>query len=146
MRRGDRAELEKVARRVVKVVRERGGERTEQLLEFVSVLAVIASNPDVVERIIEETEMTVESVAEFYRDTRFGQKLRAEGREEGRDEGLEEGRETLLSALLLDRFGERPELSSLARLLAQWPDPVQAVHAVTTATTIEELQHAVLLR
>jgi len=86
--------------------------------------------------------MTVESVAEFYRDTRFGQKLRAEGR----DKGLEEGREMLLSALLLDRFGERPELSSLARRLAQLPDPFQAVHAVTTATMIDELQHAVPLR
>ena len=85
--------------------------------------------------------MTVESVAEFYPETRFGQRLRAEGR----DEGLEEGRETLLSALLLDRFGERPELTSLARRLARLPDPVQAVHAVTTATTFEELQHAVPL-
>jgi hypothetical protein len=56
------AESVKVAARVIDVVRERRGERLEQLLEFIAVLAVIASDPAVVEKIIEETEMTVEAL------------------------------------------------------------------------------------
>jgi hypothetical protein len=138
LRRGDPTELERVASRVVEVVRSRGGERVGQLLEFTTVLAVIASDPAVVEKIIEETEMTVESVAEFYRDTGFGRRLRDEGREEGR----EEERESLLAALLADRFGEHPALPALARRLARLSDGAAAVHAITTAATLEDLQQA----
>jgi hypothetical protein len=115
-------------------VRARGGGRTAKLLEFVTILAVIASDPDVVEKIIEETEMTVESVAEVYRDTKFGRKLRAEGREEER--------ESLPAAVLLERFGEHPELTAIAQRLAAWPDGATAVHAITTAVGVEELRHA----
>ena len=133
LRRGDPTEVEKVATQVVEAVRARGGDRTEELLKFVSVLAVIASDPDVVEKIIEETEMTVQEVADFYRDTRFGLRLRSEGREEAREE--------LLTALLIERFGEHPELPDLVQRFVHWPDAA-AVHAISAATDLAELQRA----
>jgi hypothetical protein len=134
LRRAGPAESVKVAARVIDVVRERGGERLEQLLEFIAVLAVIASDPAVVEKIIEETEMTVESIAEFYRETRVGQRLQAEGREKER--------ESLLMALLAERFGPGPELAALAHRLARVPDGATAVHLIATATSLDELQQA----
>jgi hypothetical protein len=138
LHRGDRGELEQVAARVVGATRERGGDRAGRLLEFSAVLAVIGSASAVVEKIIKETDMTVESVAAFYRDTQFGQTLRAEGREEGRGEGRAE----LLEALLVERFGEQPDAAVIARRLAGWKDGAAAVHAITVATSLGELQDA----
>ncbi len=109
LHRGDPVELEQVAAGVVGEILARGGDRIGDFLECVSVLALIASDPRIVEKIIEEAEMaveTVETVAAFYRDTRFGRKLRAEAHEE------------LLAALLVERFGEHPEVAGVAHRLA----------------------------
>jgi len=136
LRRIDPAEKVKVAARVIEMIRERGGKRLAQLLEFIAVLAVIASDRAVVEKIIEETEMTVESIAEFYRDTSVGQQLCQEGKEKGR----EEEREALLAALITERFGPSPQAAALAHRLARLPDGAHAVHLITTATSLGDLQ------
>jgi hypothetical protein len=82
-------------------------------------------------KIIEKAEMaveTMETVAAFYRDTRLGRKLRAEAREE------------LLAALLVERFGEDPEVAGVAHRLASWENSARAGHAITTATSLQDLE------
>jgi hypothetical protein len=74
--------------------------------------------------------MTVESIAEFYRDTEFGRKLRREGRAEGREE--------LLAELLRDRFGDHPGVLEVADRLSSWPNS-GAIRAVMAATTLDDL-------
>ena len=106
-----------------------------ELLQSTTVLASIASDRTVVEKIIEETEMTMESVAEFYMDTPFGHIIR----DSGRAEGVNEGREELLTALLVERFGEQADVKEAAHRFATWSNAAAAVHAISTATAFDDL-------
>jgi hypothetical protein len=90
--------------------------------------------------------MSVDSVADLFRDTKFGQALVEQGLEQGREEGLEQGLEQgavrLLTALLHDRFGFHSAIPVLARRLNRWPDSLAAVHAITSATSLDDLLNA----
>ena len=44
----------------------------------------------------------------------------------------------MLTALLIERFGEHPELPDLVQRFAHWPDVATAVHAISTATDLAE--------
>jgi len=114
----------------LRLIGEQGGTRTSELLEFAATLAVIRLKAPTIEQIIKEVAVTITSVAEFYRDTEFGRKLRHEGREEGRHE--------MLTDLLRERFGEHPGIPDAARRLAGWPSPT-ALHAIIVAESFEAL-------
>jgi hypothetical protein len=131
LRRGDLAELEALAARAVEAVRKDGGERAERLLEFITELAPIASDPHIVERALKEAEMTIQSIAAFYRNTEFGQEIRAEGRQEGRQESL--------AIVLRSRFGEHPAVPVVIDRLVLWVDHVAALNAASTAASLDEL-------
>jgi hypothetical protein len=75
--------------------------------------------------------MNTKVVAEIFRDTEVGRALHQEGREEGRVE--------LLSDLLRDRFGDHPNIPAVAHRLATGPNATTAVHAISTAATLEDL-------
>jgi hypothetical protein len=139
LRRGDLPELEELAGRAVKAVQKYGGERADRLLEFITELAPIASHPSIVERAIKEAEMTIQSIAAFYRNTEFGQEIRAEGREEGREEGRQEGRHESLTIVLQSRFGRHPAIPVVADRLVVWADHVAALNAASTAASLDEL-------
>lgn len=86
--------------------------------------------------------MAVESMADvvaIVRDTPIGQTLHEEGREEGLYRGREAERESLLVALLRDRFGDLSEVQGIAHRLASWPDPVSAFHSITAAQAITDI-------
>jgi hypothetical protein len=143
--RGSPEERARAYANAIRVIQKEGGSRTEDLLDFASCLAMITLDGRLVDRIVEEVGMTVESVTEFYRDTILGHALqdlgRQEGRQEGRAEGIEQGRERLLADLLEDRFGPDPAVGSIAHRLAGWPGAAVA-HAINTATSLEDLTRA----
>ena len=58
---------------------------------------------------------------------------------EGRTEGRTEERTELLTVMLQDQFGSQPGLATTARRLAHWPDPSQAVHAINSASILDEI-------
>jgi hypothetical protein len=81
---------------------------------------------------------TVERIADFYSKTEVGKELHRRGL----DEGLERGLDRYTSALdtaVRDRFGDQTEVAEIAKRLAQSPDPVAAVHAITQAATFQDL-------
>lgn len=82
--------------------------------------------------------MAVETIAELFRDTAFGEALVQQGLEQG----LERGREQLLTVLLQERFGSHPRIPAVARRLTGWPDASSAVHAITVAASVDDLSTA----
>lgn len=46
--------------------------------------------------------------------------------------------------LLVERFGEHPDLAGVAHRLAGSRDRASAVHAITTAISLDDLRHAEL--
>lgn len=78
--------------------------------------------------------MSVESIADFYSETEVGRELLNRGIEQGLERSSQ-----LLTALLLDRFGEQPEIAAVTERLVHWPDPAAAVHAITRAESLAEL-------
>ena len=141
LRRGNPRELERIALRVVEVIRNRGGGRMDALLECAAVLAMVTSDEIMFKNLIEESEMTLESLDHMqliYKNTRFGKAMRAEARTEGR----RQERESVLVALLADRFGENPDLAAAAHRLAGWANLAAAVHAITSARHFDDLVKA----
>lgn len=122
----------------LRLIHERGGQRSRELLEFAAVLATIRLDRHTINKIVKEIGMTVESIAAEFYDTEFGQELVRMGRVEGRNEARVEARVEMLTALLTERFGDHPDLPATARRLADWPGGA-AVHAVTSATTWEDI-------
>ncbi len=133
--RGDTLDRGRALARALVCIRDQGGARAAELLECATVLATIRLAATTIESIVEEVGMTVESIAEFYRQTRFGQALVHEGREQGREQGLEQ----IMEALLTERFGTQPGLPEAARRLAAWPDYHLAVRAVLAADNLADL-------
>jgi hypothetical protein len=138
----------------VRVIREQGGSRVQELMQFADRLATITLDRSTIEAIVKEAGMSLESLESIERDfgpTEYVRGLRreahsegrSEGRDEGRNEGRNEGREQarveLLTALLRERFGDRADVSALARRLAGWPEVATAVHAVSAASSLDDL-------
>ncbi|HST84160.1 MAG TPA: hypothetical protein VLL08_20665 [Kineosporiaceae bacterium] len=90
--------------------------------------------------------MSVETIADFYRETEFGRVLHHRGHDEGLEEGLEKGLKTglgrfacALEAAIRDRFGDHIESPEIAERLAHCPVPVAAIHAIAHATSFQDL-------
>lgn len=135
--RGGREVRERACGRALRLIHQAGGVRTEDLLDFTCVLATIILDRDAVQRILKEVGMTMESIAEFYRDTDLGHVLQDVGRKEGRKEGRQEGREAALVEAITDRFGPDPGVPVIAHRLAGWS--VGAFHAVIAAASLADL-------
>ena len=114
--------------RAIRVIRKKGGERTEELLDCIGVLAQITLDREVVRKMIGSEEL-VAGLVDFYHDTALGRTFEGIGREEGRAEALVE--------LLTDRFGPEPSVDEIAHRLARWPSG--AVRAVIAAQGLDEL-------
>ena len=57
------------------------------------------------------------------------------------------GQMNTMRLLMNDRFGDRASSTDLlVQRLAGWPDPAQAVHAITSAAIFEELDDLVSAR
>jgi hypothetical protein len=86
--------------------------------------------------------MTTESITEFFRNTEWGQVLRQVGHQEGHQEGQDQTRIEIFEALLHERFGDDPQVVVAAARLRGWPDVTSAVHAITTAASLDLLVNA----
>jgi hypothetical protein len=130
----------------VRLIRDSAGPRARELLEVATTLATIRLSPSTIGRIRQEAGMTVESIADFYEETDFGQEIRQRGRQagrqEGRQEGREEGREEGLAVMLRERFGDHPDVPRLTAALAARPDLAAVYRQILAAATIEELAGA----
>jgi len=58
---------------------------------------------------------------------------------EFREEGLLEARLEFITALLRERFGDHTKLPELAAQLADWTDAATAVHAISIASTLDDV-------
>jgi hypothetical protein len=151
--RGSPSDRAEACTEALRLIGTSGGIRAEGLVRCTTVLATITLNTPTIWKIVEEVGMAVESIAELFRDTAFGQALVQQGREQGlergmargMEQGMEQGREQLLVALLEDRFGSHRVIPALARCLTGWADAGSAVHAITTAASLEELSSALSL-
>ena len=76
----------------------------------------------------------MESIADFYSETEVGRELLNRGLEQGLERSTR-----LLTALLRDRFGDQPEIAEITERLVHWPDPADAVHAITRAQSLAAL-------
>jgi hypothetical protein len=83
--------------------------------------------------------MTVESIADFERQTEVGRMLLDRGREQGLEQGRKHGHVQTLEALTRGRFGDRPDIPQLAKRLARSCDLPTAVHPITHTTRFEDL-------
>jgi hypothetical protein len=154
--------------RALALIRDEGGERADELKTFAITLAAITLDRSIINRTVEEEEMTPEefvnnllwngsygeSVRERLKEQSLAEGL-AQGLEQGLEKGLEQGlvkglaegkvegraeeRELVLSVLLKDRFGAQPEVPAVAHRLAGALDAVAAVHAVTSAAALADL-------
>jgi hypothetical protein len=118
--------------RALALIRERGGERAEELRTCAVTLAGLTLDPTTIERTIEEVTMEMEEyVAKILRQGGAEDWLRrlSEAR----------GREGLLIALMEERFGRHPETATLAKRLAAECDDAAAARAVTAATDLADL-------
>jgi hypothetical protein len=115
----------------------------QMLIDAALTLATITLDRSTLDRVREETGMTIETVADFYSETEVGRELLGRGREAGRDEGREEGREEghedVLTALLKNRFGEQARTGEVAQRLAHFMDLATAVDVITKADSLDEL-------
>jgi hypothetical protein len=124
------------------------GSGQDQLLEAAAILATIRLDRLTIDQIAKESGMTVESIADFYSDTKIGQELlrrgeaKGEARGEARGEAKGEARgvRATLEALLKERFGDQDDLPAVAAGLAHWASPAAAVQAITTAGTLDDLR------
>ena len=140
--RGSRAERERSLRAALRLIRDSDHPQKRVLLQVLDGLAGIRLDRATVERTEKENGMSIEPLVEFYLDTELGQRMvdigrqqgLGQGLEQGREQGLEQGRERLLLALMRVRFGDDPELPTVARRLAVWPEEA-AVTAITAAAT-----------
>jgi hypothetical protein len=110
------------------------GPAQAQLLEAAAVLATIRLDGLTIDQIRRESGLSVESIADFYSETEVGRELVNRGIAQGIERSSQ-----MLAALLVDRFGDQPEIEQIVGLLVRWPDPAAAVHAVTRAQTLAEL-------
>jgi hypothetical protein len=110
------------------------GPAQAQLLEAAAVLATIRLDGLTIDQIRRESGLSVESIADFYSETEVGRELVNRGIAQGIERSSQ-----MLAALLIDRFGDQPEIEQIVGQLVRWPDPAAAVHAVTRAQTLAEL-------
>jgi hypothetical protein len=110
------------------------------------------STSSTLDSVLRERGLTIDEVADFYSGTKGGHELMKRARAKGMAQGLAEVRAQslaegkaevvvlMLEILLRDRFGEDPRIEATAKRLAETTDPAAAVHAITHAATIDELQ------
>jgi hypothetical protein len=135
--RGDKTDRAEYLGRALKIV---DGDQDKAFLREAPLdLAVMTLDRSTIDKVMEETGMSTESVADFYSGTRFGQEIKNRGRTEGLTEGLVRGRADLLRVVLRDRFGEDPRIEAIASRLAEIDDATAAVHAINHAATLDEL-------
>jgi hypothetical protein len=146
--RGDQKARVQVLGRALAVVRDEGGERATELRAFAVALARIRLEESTINNIVREVDVTPqEFMAEMIWNGNWGAEIRRdmrnkftkEGLVEGREQGREQGREHLLVALIQDRFGAHPDTSAVAEELIGRMDDREAVHAVTSATSLADL-------
>ena len=141
--RGSATERRAAFATALEIIRRKGDDRAGELLEYATVLATIRLDAPTINHIVEEAGMTVESIAEFYRDTIIGRTLRDVGRQEGRQEGREEGRHeeraALLAAMLRARFGDDPRIPEISARLAEGDQGDAAVAAIAEAASVDDL-------
>ena len=100
------------------------------LLDYATTLARITLDEATVEKVAEEFVMSDVMVQEFAGKI-WGRALeRASIRKEY---------ERALGLMLKDRFGDRPGMLDVASRLARWPDEAAAVHAISSAASVDEL-------
>jgi hypothetical protein len=132
---------ERAYEEAIRVINKNGGERTEELLDCLGVMAPITLDRGVVRKILDNAEVTAESLGEFYHDTVLGRVLEGIGHEKGleagRAAGLEAGRAEVLAELITDRFGPDPSITEIARRLARRPGG--AFRAVNAAHSLDEI-------
>jgi len=114
-------------------IQELAGDDASALLEAADVLATIRLDANIIEQIREENGMTVETIADFYSHTKFGQELRHRGHAE------------MLEDLIQDRFGDQPETAGIAGRLAQSGDRRAAIRSITHAATFDDLLRSLRL-
>jgi hypothetical protein len=148
--RGSPQEREQTLLKAFHLIRSSGHPRGSELHQAAASLASLRLGRPTIESLRRESEMSVEPIIEFYRDTEWGQGLQAigraegfeqgreQGREQGIEQGIEQGQARILLALLRARFGQHPQLSGLAERLAAWNES-EAVEAITGATSLVEL-------
>jgi hypothetical protein len=128
--RGDREQRAESFDRALKIVR---GDLDHAFLEEAALrLATITLDRSTLDRVLEESGMTIDDVVDFYSGTKFGRELVNRSRAEGIV--------LMLETLLRDRFGEDPRIEATAKRPAETTDPAAAVHAITHAATIADLQ------
>ncbi len=106
--------------------------RRARLLHAISHLATVHLDPATVGQIIKkETGMTVESVAQFYMETDFGQLIQKRG--------ADERAARLLTAQLRARFGDDSRIPAIAERLAQGTDDETIERLITEASSLDDL-------
>jgi len=136
---GDRETRARSLVAAVSVIQARteSGPGQAQLLEAAAVLATIRLDGLTIDQIRRESGLSVESIADFYSETEVGRELVNRGIEQGIERSSQ-----MLATLLLDRFGDQPEIPQIVGRLVRWPDPAAVVHAITRAQTLQELLRA----
>ena len=113
--------------------------RQSKLLHAVLVLASMTVDGHTIEEILEEDGMTEETIAEFYRDTKFSRLIEKQAHDQGLEEGLEQGTARTLTALLRTRFGNHSQIPAIARNLAHSVDTDTSIGIVTEAKSLDDL-------
>jgi hypothetical protein len=127
--RGDASARSAAFAAALRIIAEDGGTRAPELLEFATRLATIRLDRPTIKQIVQEATVTVESLADLFRDTPLGREIRAEGRA------------ALLLSLLEAKFGQDGRLPAIANRLSELTDG-ETARAVTDAASIDDLTHS----
>ena len=150
--RGDATVRVRAFGRALEVIAGLGpGETAAELAEVASVLATVRLSPRTIEKIRKEAGVTLDDIVDFYGQTFIADIFKEQGKELGKAEGLEQGREQgleqgleqgraeSLRALLVERFGEHPDVDAVAARLAAGHDVAASFRAVLKAGSVEDL-------
>lgn len=117
--------------------------RERRLVEAMSTVAITRLGSTTVQQINEEDDVSVKSVAAFYRETNFGQEIHREGIEEGIKEGQGRGSAAALAAMLRARFGDDPRITRIAHHLAAGTDENTSAEMIFEATSVDDLDQSI---
>jgi hypothetical protein len=136
--RGTTYERAKAYSTAITLIREHAGPDTAGLLEFAGLMAAITLDSSIVRQIVEEAAMTreeanltLERLTEEFGETALVRSAREESHTSARTE--------VLAAMLRERFGDEPDVAAVAERLASWADTAAAVHAISTAETLDKI-------
>ena len=126
---GSRADRTKVLGQALRLIEAAGDSTVPERVKLTLTLATIRLDRPTIQRTLEEERMA-QSIGEEILDEVYGKPAR--------EEGLQTGRIGLLTTLLRERFGDRPQVDEAGRRLAELSD-AQAVRAVNAAADLDEL-------